>query len=127
MEIFLAKLLGLYFVIVGLIVLIRRRSLMPTISDMVGNKPLLFAMAVCEIVAGLALVLAYPVPAWSLAGILSVIGYMMVVESLIYMAAPARFVRRFVGFFNRDWFYVLGGLVSVIVGAYLAGVGFGYF
>jgi hypothetical protein len=125
-PIFLAQLLGLYFIIMGIIVLIRGKAIMPTVRDFSTNRALLLAIAAIEIVAGLAIVLLYPAAAWSVSGIIAVVGYMMIVEGIIYLAAPSKFVQRFIRAFNKKWWYIIGGIASVVAGIYLAGSGFGF-
>lgn len=127
MEIFLAKLFGLYFIIIGAIVLIRQKSVMPSVKALAQDRPLLLFIAVVEIVAGLALTLVYPTVSMSAEGILSIVGYMMVVEGIIYLAAPAKFIQRFIKIFNQRAWYISGGILSVGAGIYLAGIGFGFF
>lgn len=126
MELFLAQLLGLYFIIIGIVVGFRRRSIMPTVKQMAANRPVMLMLAVIELAAGLALVLVYPTVSLSLEGILALVGWMMIVESIIYLAAPAKVVRSFVGVFNRPKYYIGGAILSVLAGAYLVAVGFGY-
>jgi len=125
MELFLAKLLGLYFIIMGIIVLARRKAVIPTIKDLSRNRPLVLVIAVIELAAGIALVLQFPVVSQSLNGLFALVGYMMVVESIIYLAAPASMVQKFIGRFNRPLWYVAGGALAIVAGIFLAGTGFG--
>lgn len=127
MDIFLAQLFGLYFIIVGAIVAIRRQSFMPAIADLANNRGLLLVLSVVEIIAGLALVLAYPTVTYDFVGIISLIGWMMLIEGILYLALPARSVQKLIRNFNTPSWYVYGGAVAVVLGVYLAGVGFGYF
>lgn len=124
MEIFLAKLFGLYFLVIGIIVLVRRRAVMPALSELAGNRPVLLALAIIEIFAGLALALAYPTIEWSVNGIFSIIGYMLLVEGLIYLASPYRVTQRFLKSFNKSEWFLAGGVAAVLVGAYLVAYGF---
>ncbi|HEX8591470.1 MAG TPA: hypothetical protein VF696_01835 [Candidatus Paceibacterota bacterium] len=128
MELFFAKLFGLYFIIIGAIIFVRRDAVMPTIARFADERALLLTIAVIEIIAGLGLILAFPgftLP--DLAGLISLIGYMLVIEGVIYLAAPAKTTRKFIGYFNKPVWYVIGGALSVFAGLYLAGKGFGYF
>ncbi|HYF28775.1 MAG TPA: hypothetical protein VEA36_00205 [Candidatus Paceibacterota bacterium] len=127
MEIFLAKLLGLYFIIMGVMSLLRRKSIIPAIREFASNTGLRFVIAAIELVAGLAIVIAYPQVSVSLAGIISLVGYMMVIESLVYMAMPAKFVQHFIRSFNKPMWYHAGGALAIVAGIYLAGTAFGYF
>ena len=124
MEIFLAKLFGLYFLILGVIILIRRKAVMPAISELSGNRPVLLTLAVLDIGAGLALVLTFPTITWDVEGIFSVIGYMLLVEGLIYLASPYRMTQKFIKSFNKSEWFMSGAVASVLVGGYLTAYGF---
>lgn len=126
MEVFLAQVIGLYLLIMGLIVVIRRRSIMPAISELANNRAILIALGAIELAAGLSLVVAYPTISLSVEGIFSIIGYMMVIESIVYFAFPARSVRKMINKFNRPAWYIGGGLISVAAGAYLIATSFGF-
>lgn len=127
MELFFAKLFGLYFLIVGALIMIRRDSVMPAIIRFAHDRALLLIFAAIEIAAGIALVIAYPVVGPSLPGIISLIGYTLVIEGIFYLAAPALFIRTMIGYFNKPMWFLIGGFISIIAGIYLAGRGFGYF
>lgn len=126
MEVFLAQVIGLYLLIMGLIVVIRRRSIMPAISELANNRAILIALGAIELAAGLSLVVAYPTISLSVEGIFSIIGYMMVIESIVYFAFPARSVRKMINKFNRPAWYIGGGLISIAAGAYLIATSFGF-
>lgn len=127
MELFFAKLFGLYFIIVGVIVLVRRDTIMPVLRRMSQERAFLLILGVVEVAAGVGLVIAFPRVSLDVPGIISLVGYMMLVEGIMYLAAPTTFVRRLITKFNRPIWYVLGGLFSIGAGIYLAGNGFGYF
>lgn len=121
----LAQLLGLYFIIVGVIVLYRRKSLMPAVSQLVSNRPLLLVIALSELLAGLAIILTYPsfTPNWE--GAVAIVGWILVVEGVLYLALPIRVVQRFVRKFNTDTWYGTGGVIAILLGGYIAAGGFG--
>lgn len=127
MEIFLAKLFGLYFIIMGVIMVLRRRSIIPAIRDFASNAGLRVVIGAIEIVAGLALVLAYPDVSLSVAGVIALVGYMMVIEGILYLSMPAKFVQSFIRTFNKPVWYQSGSALAIVAGIYLAGTGFGYF
>ena len=127
MEIFLAKLFGMYFILMGVIMLLRRRSIIPAIRDFASNAGLRVVIGAIEIIAGLALVINYSVVSLSVPGIISLVGYMMVIEGILYMSMPAKFVQSFIRSFNKPVWYHAGGAIAIVAGIYLAGTGFGYF
>lgn len=123
----LAQLLGLYFIIVGVVVLYRRKSIMPAVSQLVANRALLFFIALSELLAGLAIILTYPSITWNVDGVIAVIGWVLVLEGVLYLALPSRKVQRFVRNFSKPNWYNAGGALAVVAGIYMAGVGFGFF
>ena len=60
MELFLAKVFGSYLIIAGAVALFRRGSVMPAVSQLAANKPLILIIAMMELFAGLSIVIAYP-------------------------------------------------------------------
>ncbi|OGG44808.1 hypothetical protein A2673_02115, partial [Candidatus Kaiserbacteria bacterium RIFCSPHIGHO2_01_FULL_50_13] len=116
-TIFLAQAFGVYFIIVGVIALIRRESLVRLFASLPSHSPALYAFALVELFAGIVLVIVYPTVELSVSGIISLIGYMLAVESIVYLIAPFRMVRRMFAKFNQDKWYLIGGVVSVALGA----------
>lgn len=127
LSIFLAQLLGLYFIIAGFIIMFRRKSLIPVVYEFGHNPALIFIIALVELIAGLAITIAHPIFAPDWRGIITLIGWLMILESVMYMMLPFSGMRRFIRLFNRSQWYISGGFISVALGAYLAVVGFGFF
>lgn len=125
MDLFLAQLFGLYFIIVGVAVLIRKKSLMPTCRELIANKPVLLAIALLEIAAGLAIVIANPVISFDWVGLITLIGWMLLVEGVLYLTLPSKVVQKFTKNFSGGTWMTAGALVAVAAGAYLAYIGFG--
>src|SRR3989344_5064139 len=108
----LTQLLGLYFLIVGLIVVVRRTAFMPAIKQLMANRPLLMIVGMVEVLAGLAIVLAYPDVNFSTNGVIGLVGWMMLVEGVIYLLMPSREVQKMVKKFNTPTWYLFGGLAA---------------
>ncbi|HWO07394.1 MAG TPA: hypothetical protein VNM40_02310 [Candidatus Paceibacterota bacterium] len=126
LSIFLAKLFGLYFLIAGGIIMLRQKSFMPVVMDFFSSRSLIMLVGLLELVAGLALVIAMPnvTPDWR--GVISLIGYWMALEGVIYLTSPYTKLHRVLRHFNTPTWYTSGGLFAVVLGAYLAGKGFGF-
>ena len=125
LSIFLAKLFGLYFLIAGGIIMMRQKSFMPIFTEILGSRALLLLLGVFELLAGLAIVIAHPIFTATWEGLITLIGAWMAVEGVIYLAMPYTKVGRLMCQFNTPTWYTSGGLVAVVMGAYLAGKGFG--
>ncbi len=126
MEITLQQLLGLYFVIIGAIVLYRRKSIMPALTQIVANRPLLLVIALIELAAGLAVVLTNPNVTPDAAGLVSLIGWMLIVEAIIYLAMPYRSVQKMLRSFSSPQWYSVGAVIALLMGLYLTANGFGW-
>lgn len=126
LSIFLAKLFGLYFLIAGGIVMLRQKSFMPIVTEFFSSKALIMLMGAIELVAGLAIVILHPTltPDWR--GVITLIGWTLVAEGIIYLSSPYVKLNKFFRSFNTPTWYTSGGLVAVVLGAYLAGKGFGF-
>ncbi len=121
----LPQLLGLYFIIVGVIALYRRKAIMPAVAQLAANRPLLFVVALVEIMAGLAVILTYPTLSADWMGLISVIGWMLIIEGVVYLSMPNKKVQRLIRRFNTQSWYGAGGALAIVLGGYLAAVGFG--
>ncbi len=127
LELFIAKLFGLYLIIMGALVLLKKKSVMPAIMDIAKNRALTIVLGALELAAGLAIVIVYQEVSVTPVGLISLIGYMMIVEGLVYLALPVKQIQKMVRYFgNRQWF-MASGVVAVLGGIYLAGFGFGFF
>ena len=127
LSIFLAQLLGLYFLIAGVIIMVRRRSLIPAVAEFGHSRALVLVLALVELVAGLAIAIAHPVFSFDWRGLITLVGWWMMVESVIYLILPFASVRRLIRKFNTPRWYLAGGLISVVLGTYMAAAGFGFF
>jgi len=125
LSIFLAKLFGLYFLIAGGIIMMRQKSFMPIFTEILGSRPFLLILGVAELLAGLAIVIAHPIFTANWEGLLTLIGAWMAVEGIIYLAMPYTKIGKVMRQFNTPTWYTSGGLVAIVMGAYLAGKGFG--
>lgn len=126
LSIFLAKLFGLYFLIAGGIIMLRQKSFMPIITEFFSSRALIMLMGAIELVAGLAIIIVHPTltPDWR--GVITLIGWTLVVEGVLYLASPYTKIHKMLRHFNTPTWFTSGGLLAVVLGAYLAGKGFGF-
>jgi hypothetical protein len=125
LTIYPAKVLGIYLVIVGVAVALRRHYFVPVFGAFVEERLTRAVLSLAELLSGLFLVLAYntwlPVPA----AVITLIGWMAAIEASTYLLLPDKVIERLFGTFNTPTWYVVGGLLAVTVGLYLAAFGFG--
>ncbi len=125
LSIYLAQLFGLYFLIAGVIVMARQKSFMHIMTDMLGSRGLLTIVALCQLFAAIALVLAHPIFEITWQGLITAIGVWIGVEALFYLTMPYTRLVKLVKLFGTPTWFTSGGLLSILMGAYLTGKGFG--
>jgi hypothetical protein len=125
LSIFLAQLFGLYFLIAGVIVMFRQRSFMHVMTDILSSRGALTIVALCQLFAGLSLVIGHPIFTADWRGIITFIGIWIMVEALFYLTMPYTRLVKFVKMFSTPTWFTSGGLLSIVMGAYLTGKGFG--
>ena len=126
LSIFLAKLFGAYLLIVGVICLLRRRSIMKAVVDFEHNRALLLVIAILEILAGLSLVITHNLWLKDFRGVITVLSWWTLIEGVLYLILPMTRIRRMLEAFNKPKWFVSGAVLAIIVGLYLVRVGFGW-
>lgn len=127
LEVFIAKLFGLYLLVMGVLVLVKKRSILPAVMDIAKNRALTIVLGALDLAAGLAIVVAFPEVSVTPVGLISLLGYMAVVEGIVYLTLPMKSIQKMVRSFGNKQWYMASGIVAVLGGIYLAGFGFGLF
>jgi hypothetical protein len=83
--------------------------------------------ATFALIGGLMLALADPLWQTLPSVIISLIGWMAALEGLVYLALPDDQLAKLVAMFNKPAAYLVGGIVAMVLGIYLAAIGFGMF
>ena len=125
LTILLSKVLGIFFVILGATILLRRHYYLPVFATFARERLTRAVVSIAELMAGLFLVVMHNDWSSPAAGIISLVGWMAVLESLLYLWLPHRLVERFLNTFNTAGWYICGGLLAIAAGLYLAAYGFG--
>jgi uncharacterized membrane protein len=126
LTIFLAKLLGLGCLIIGAALAVRRNYFVTVLGTLVDQHMTRMAIAIVELFAGLALILAHSVWSTVPAALVSLIGWLALLEASIYLLLPDGAIRKILAGFNSPAGLVAIGVPTAALGAYLAGFGFGW-
>lgn len=123
-TILLSKVLGVFLIIVGAVILFRRRYFLPVFAAFPRERLIRTVIAFVELLGGLFLVLNND---WSSvpAAIITLVGWMAVAESVVYLTLPDELVEAFIRTFNTSFWYVVGGALAIVTGGCLAAYGFG--
>jgi hypothetical protein len=126
LTILLAKVFGIFLTIVGAAIILRRRYFLPVFGSYPEQRLTRAVVSLAQLLAGLFLVVMHN--RWSplAAVIITIIGWMALIEALIYLLLPDYLVARFIHTFNKPGWYVFGGGLAMVTGACLAAFGFGW-
>ncbi|MDQ5957913.1 MAG: hypothetical protein QG665_248 [Patescibacteria group bacterium] len=125
LSIFLSQAIGIYLILIGLICVTRRKMMMAAVAEMMSNKAIIYLVGILELLAGIGLVLVHNIWAYDPIVIVTLVGWLMLIEAIAYLVLPYRIVYKLVRRFNTKKWYIGGGLVSIVLGGYLVAVGFG--
>ena len=125
LTIFLAKLLGLYCIIVALAMMTRKQSAVATVRELIASPPLLLLVEVIGLAGGLAMILGHNI--WSggaLPVVVTLVGWLMAIRGAGLLAlSPNATMKLFEALRYEQLFYVYMG-ATLILGLYLTYAGF---
>jgi len=122
LSIFLARLLGLYFLIVAIELILRRHEFEGAVKDFASSKGLLVFSGSISLILGLAVVIGHPVYEMGFHGLITLLGYLMILRGIWRMAFPSRIQKKLVTCFQQG--YKLIFLILLVLGVYLTYAGF---
>ena len=124
-TLYLSQVLGLFLIIVGLSVMLRKRYYVPVVGEFIEDRFVRMVMGILELLAGLFLVLAHNDWSSLAAGIISTVGWLLIIEGTAYLLLSDKVITWMIRTFNVRVWYVAGGVLSVLLGLYLSLTGFG--
>ncbi|HYM03731.1 MAG TPA: hypothetical protein VET85_12345 [Stellaceae bacterium] len=121
LTIFLAKLLGLYCIVVALAMMARKESALAAVNSVVRNPPLLLLAAVIGLAIGLAMIIGHEI--WSgglLPVVVTLLGWIITIRSAALLAFSPDTIEAFYDTLRyEERFHIyMGG--TLILGLYLA-------
>ncbi len=126
-SLFLAKVFGVYLMVTSVAVTLRRKELVPAIEQLFDNRPLVYIMSVFALVVGILLVVSHNVWVAGWPVVLTILAWLVFLESIAYLFLPFEVLARWARWFNTPAWYLAGGAVSFVLGVFLAGKGFQLF
>jgi hypothetical protein len=124
-TIFLAKLLGLYCIIVALAMMVRKQSAVAAVKEFISNPALLLFAEVLGLACGLAMILGHNI--WSggaLPVVITLLGWLIAIRGAALLAfSPHAIIRVFNTLrYEEGFYFYMGG--TLLLGLYLTVAGF---
>ena len=125
LTIFVAKLLGLYYIILALATMPRKQSSVATIKALIANPPLLLFYEVLALATGLAMILGHNI--WSGGALpvgVTLVGWLMAIWGAGLLAlSPNATMKLFEAMRHEAYFHFYTG-GTLVLGLYLTIAGF---
>ena len=123
---FLSKLIGLYFILAALSMIIHKQATVETVIALLHNPSMMFVLGVITLAAGLAMVLAHNI--WSgraLAVIVTLVGWITLIKGLLFLFLPPDVdAELFLTNLHYQQLFYLYAAISLVLGIYLTFSGF---
>ena len=123
-SLLLAQVIGLYLMLEGVVILTQRKFIMNVVVDMSNHKAMTYGFGAMMTILGLLIVLNHNVWESTWRVIPTLIGWAMLVKGVMLVFAPRTLMRHARKVARNRNMAMLGGIVALAVGAYLAYVGF---
>lgn len=124
-TVFLARLIGLFAILLSLSELLHKQATVETAAALVRDRPLLFILAMLGLLAGLAIVLAHNV--WSggaLPVVVTLFGWILLIRGALLLFLSQEAVAGMMDFFRFEQLLYLYAGITLVLGLYLTYAGF---
>lgn len=123
-SIFLAKLMGLYLVIISISVLINKSRMLSIIDEIMKNAALQFVIGLNILIIGLLLILSHNVWIQSWPVIITIISWAVFIKGVLNVTFPTRAQRMTKPFLQSQSIPYFAILINFLLGIYLCYYGF---
>jgi hypothetical protein len=123
-SVFLAKLIGLYFLICALLCLFRKKQVGAMAKEFINSKSAMAVSAEISLLFGLVIVIDHSILELSWRGLITLLGYLMILRGIMRFAFQAQ-VKKFASMMMGKGYW-LSIIIMLIIGIYLIYCGFTY-
>ena len=119
-TVFLARLLGLYCILISLAMAAHRHASIETVTALIQTPPILFLAGIIALVAGLAMVLGHTV--WSggaLPVIVTLVGWITLIRGLLVLFLPAGADVGLLAALHYEQLFYFYIAIALVLGVYL--------
>lgn len=118
--ILLGAILGPFYFVLGLSFLVYAKTWTELVKDWSKNHSHLLTMALVQFIFGMVILLYHNKWEWSPWLIITLSGWLMVIESVFYLLAPGEVIKNTLKSINKVAFFQVSGVVMLLLGAALS-------
>ncbi len=127
LTILLSKIFGLYMLIAGIAIFMNRKHVMLAVVAIFKERFAQLLAGILSLLLGLLLINIHNDWSTAPAILISLLGWMVVVKGLVYLFMPESKLTKLMHFLSEREWYTVDAILAVVLGAYLAGYGYGLF
>lgn len=120
----IAKIVGIVAIIKGIAFVLKSKEMHKMMKDLVSNRAIIFIIAAVELIIGLFIVINHNIWVNSWVVIVTILGWLMIIEGTSFLLLSKNMVTKFVEVFDKERIYLAGGVLAIVAGALLTYVSF---
>ena len=124
LSLFLAKLLGTYFLIVFILLVTQKEQMIQGFKSFSANLPLMMLSGSLSLLAGLAILIGHPVWTWEWPLVITLLGLLMLIRGISRLGFPASCSKRIQTRLSHKNCFSWITVITFVVGIFLAWHGF---
>ncbi len=118
-TIVLAKVIGIFALLEGLSMLLRKKMLLSIFHEMARSRILSYIVGLIMIILGLLVVVRHTIFDDVLSSVVTLIGWFITIEGTVYLFLSQKVMERYIRKLDRPLYYYTIGLGYLVLGAYL--------
>lgn len=122
LSLFLAKLIGIYFLIIAAVFLLKKQEMETVIGEILASKGLLVYSGVLSLLLGLMIVIAHPIFTADFRGLITLLGYIFIIRGLARLLFANQLKKKAHNIFKRRYWLIV--IILIALGLYLTYSGF---
>lgn len=121
---FLAKILGFYLLITGLLLIFNMQNMLLNIKDLLSQNSLLFLSGFVTLIISILILVTHFRWHWGWPLIITLLGFWLFIKALLLLLFPQFLGQIFEPFFSSPAYGYGAGLVIIVLASYLIYMGF---
>ncbi|HHF7346652.1 TPA: hypothetical protein ACPSKE_002094 [Legionella feeleii] len=119
LTLFLARVIGWYFVIISLYMLCCQQALKAIITDILGQRALMFFIALLTVILGLLLVISHNVWVMGWPVIITLIAWLVLIGGVYRLINPDLLTKVAQWWLRNPAYLIIAAILYLIIGLYL--------
>lgn len=124
LSIYLAKLLGLSFLIIGIALLFKTKDFQNTAKDVAKSNAFMTLISIIPLVIGLSIIIGHNIWEKNWTIIVTIVGWLIFIAGIIRLFFHKHIMKTCAKISKNKKAFVWAGIILIIIGLYLAGKGF---